>query len=172
MKKYLIVVILTISVAANAQTQQQKPCAAPEASQFDFWVGDWIAIWNDTSHGTNRIQKIFGNCTIHENFSDPRLSYLGQSWSVYNANYKQWQQTWVDNQGGYIALTGGLVADSMILKTTERVVPVRISATGKLINRMLFYNIRKDSFDWSWQTSTDGGTTWKTNWLIHYKRKT
>ena len=171
MKKYLLLLILVIPVSANAQTQQ-KPCSAPEISQFDFWVGDWVATWSDTLHGTNRIEKMFGNCTIHENFSDPKLGYLGQSWSVYNTNYKQWQQTWVDNQGGYIVLTGGMVADSMILSTAERIVPARVSPTGKLINRMVFYNIKSNSFDWSWQASADGGATWKTNWLIHYKRKT
>ena len=170
--KYFLVIIIFFSLAANAQNQNPpKPCSAPEASQFDFWVGDWIATWGDTLHGTNRIEKMFGNCTIHENFSDPRMGFLGQSWSVYNTNYKQWQQTWVDNQGGYIALTGGMVADSMILKTEERTVPVKLSPTGKLISRMVYYNIKKDSFDWSWQSSTDGGNSWKTNWLIHYKRK-
>ena len=168
--KYLLLLTLMIPVAVNAQTPP-KPCSAPEASQFDFWVGNWEATWNDTSHGANRIEKMFGNCTIHENFSDPRIGYLGQSWSVYNTNYKQWQQTWVDNQGGYIVLTGGMVADSMILSTAERIVPARISPTGKLINRMVFYNIKSNSFDWSWQASADGGATWKTNWLIHYKRK-
>jgi hypothetical protein len=171
MKKYLLLVVILFSMAANAQTPRQKPCSAPESSQFDFWVGDWVATWGDTLHGTNRIEKMFGNCTIHENFSDPRLGFLGQSWSVYNANYKQWQQTWVDNQGGYIALTGGKVGDSMILTTAERTVPVKISPTGKIISRMVFYNIKSDSFNWSWEASTDGGATWKTNWLIHYKRK-
>jgi len=39
------------------------------------------------------------------------------------------------------------------------------------MTRMIFYNIKKDSFDWSWEASTDGGATWKSNWLIHYKRK-
>lgn len=171
--KYFLVIIIFISFTAKAQNQnQQKPCSAPEASQFDFWVGDWIATWGDTLHGTNRIEKMFGNCTIHENFSDPRIGFLGQSWSVYNTNYKQWQQTWVDNQGGYIALTGGMVGDSMILTTAERTVPVKMSPTGKLISRMVYYNIKPNSFDWSWEASTDGGRTWKTNWLIHYKRKT
>jgi hypothetical protein len=171
MKKYLAVIVMMIALSAKAQNQQ-KPCSAPEASQFDFWVGDWIATWADTLHGANRIEKMFGNCTIHENFSDPRLGYIGQSWSVYNTNYKQWQQTWVDNQGGYISLTGGMVRDSMILTTAERTVPVKLSPTGKLISRMVYYNIKPNSFDWSWQASTDGGVTWKTNWLIHYKRKT
>lgn len=169
MKNYLVLFILLITAFTKAQP---KPCSAPEASQFNFWVGNWDLTWNDSLHGTNRVEQMFGNCTIHENFSDPRLSYLGQSWSVYNPNNKQWQQTWVDNQGGYIPLTGGMVKDSMILLTAERNVPTRISPTGKLISRMVYYNITRDTFDWSWQASTDGGSVWKTNWLIHYKRKT
>lgn len=155
----------------KAQTSNLPPCSSPESSQFDFWIGEWNLAWSDSLHGTNRIEKFFGNCTIHENFSDQRSGYLGQSWSVYNPNYKQWQQTWVDNQGGYIALTGGMVADSMILKTEERTVPVSISATGKIINRMVFYNITPNSFDWSWEASVDGGKSWTPKWQIHYTRK-
>lgn len=153
------------------QTSNQKPCSSPEASQFDFWIGDWIATWGDTLHGTNRIEKMFGNCTIHENFSDQNSNFLGQSWSVYNANSKQWQQTWVDNQGGYIALSGGMAGDSLILTTAERTVPAKLSPTGKIISRMVYYNIQPNSFDWSWEASTDSGKTWKQNWLIHYHRK-
>jgi hypothetical protein len=156
---------------SSAQNNSQKPCSAPEASQFDFWVGDWIATWSDSLHGTNHIEKMFGNCTVHENFSIPKTNFLGQSWSVYNANYKQWQQTWVDSQGGYIALTGGMVGDSLILTTAERTVPASISPSGKLMSRMVYYNIKPDSFDWSWEASTDGGKLWKQNWLIHYRRK-
>lgn len=170
MKLVNLVSLLLLGYGSMAQSANQKPCSSPEASQFDFWVGDWSLTWKDSLHGTNRIEKIFGNCTIHENFSDPRLKYFGQSWTVYNSNYKQWQQTWVDNQGGYIALTGGKVGDSMILKTAERNVPVTISATGKMINRMVFYNIKPNSFDWSWESSFDGGSVWKPNWQIHYVR--
>jgi len=171
MKLICLFFLLTITSNSKSQTNAQKPCSAPQASEFDFWVGDWNLTWSDSLHGNNRIEKIFGNCTVHENFSDPKLNYLGQSWSVYNVNYKQWQQTWVDNQGGYIALTGGMVGDSMILSTPERNVPSKISPTGKMINRMVYYNIKPDSFDWSWESSNDGGTSWKPNWQIHYTRK-
>lgn len=171
MKVFLAVGIILSGLFGNGQTSNQPPCSYPQSSQFDFWIGEWDLTWNDTLHGTNRIEKIFGNCTIHENFSDQRSNFFGQSWSVYNANYNQWQQTWVDNQGGYIALTGGMVADSMILKTEERTVPASISPTGKIINRMVFYNIKPNSFDWSWESSVDGGKVWTPKWQIHYQRK-
>jgi len=171
MKPVCFFVLLVLCTGSFAQSTNQKPCSAPQASQFDFWIGDWNLAWSDTVHGTNHIEKMWGNCTVHESFSDAGASYLGQSWSVYNANYKVWQQTWVDNAGGYTQVTGGMVGDSMILFTQERQVPANISATGKMKNRMVYYNIKPDSFDWSWEASTDGGQTWKPNWQIHYERK-
>lgn len=171
MKLACFFLFCVIYTTAFAQTNNQKPCSAPQASEFDFWLGDWNLTWGDTLHGTNHIEKMFGNCTVHENFSDAAAKYLGQSWSVYNANYKIWQQTWVDNAGGYTQVSGGMVGDSMILTTQERKVPVNVSPSGKMISRMVYYNIKPDSFDWSWQASTDGGQTWKPNWQIHYERK-
>lgn len=170
MRVACLLFFICISMVCFSQTTNQKPCSATEASQFNFWLGDWELVWGDSLHGTNHVDKLFGNCTVHENFQDPKTGFMGQSWSVYNANYKQWQQTWVDNQGGYITLTGGMVADSLILITAERTVPASMSATGKMTNRMVYYNIKPDSFDWSWQASTNGGKTWEQNWLIHYKR--
>jgi len=170
MKKCIAFILLLVVHNTFAQNNApQKPCSSPQASQFDFWIGDWIATWGDTLHGTNHIEKMLGNCTVHENFSNSKI--LGQSWSVYSANYKQWQQTWVDNQGGYIALTGGMAGDSMVLTTAERNVAASISPSGKIISRMVYFHIKPDSFDWSWEASTDGGKTWKQNWLIHYNRK-
>lgn len=171
MKFIFLLIGLGLSVSPYCQTAPQKPCSAPESAQFDFWVGDWTATWNDTAHGTNHIEKIFGNCTVHENFSIPATGYAGQSWSVYNVNYRQWQQTWVDSQGGYITLTGGRAGDSLILTTAEREVPSSISASGKLINRMVYYHIKPDAFDWSWEASTDSGRSWNVKWLIHYRRR-
>jgi hypothetical protein len=166
-----IIAFTLVLLCFGAIAQPPTPCSSPKASQFDFWVGEWNVSWNDTLRGTNKIVKMYGNCTIHENFSDPNSNFLGQSWSVYNANRDVWEQTWVDNQGAYIALSGGMVGDSMILATAERTVPEKMSPTGKVINRMIFFNIKKDSLDWSWEASTDGGKTWKVTWRIHYTRK-
>ena len=169
--KTLFLSILLCFGFSLSQSQDSKPCTSPEASEFDFWVGEWDAYWNDSLRGTNRIEKMYGNCTIHENFSDPGSVFLGQSWSVYSPSSKQWQQTWVDNQGGYIVLTGGMVGDTMILTTEEQTVPEKVSPTGKILRRMTFYHITKNSFDWNWQSSTDGRQTWKILWKRHYTRR-
>ncbi|HJW17648.1 MAG TPA: hypothetical protein VJ499_11035 [Flavisolibacter sp.] len=165
--KYCFLLLLNFClISLHAQNSTTVPCAAPGASQFDFWIGSWTATWSDTLHGTNTIEKKFGNCTVHENFFDPNNNYHGESWSVYNPSAKQWNQTWIDNKGGYIALTGAMEDGKMILKTGEKQTP-----KGKQQMRMVYYNIQADSFDWSWEGSTDGGLTWKPSWQIHYTRK-
>lgn len=164
MKSFYIIFLCFLHFQLHAQ-QSTTPCSAPEASQFDFWVGNWDLTWSDSLHGTNHIEKLYGNCTIHENFADPHSNFLGQSWSVFNPASKLWQQTWVDNQGGYIVLTGNKEGNKLILKTQERV-----TQKGKQQMRMVYENITPASFDWRWEQSTDSGATWKTNWLIHYKR--
>ena len=170
MRKLIFFVCMMICFASIAQNKN-SPCSALEASQFDFWIGDWNLTYNDTLHATNHVEKIMGGCTVQENFHDPNTNYNGKSWSVYNKNINQWQQTWVDDQGGYISLTGGMQGDSIILLTAEKKVPSNISATGKIVNRMVYHNITKDAFNWDWESSTDGGNTWKNNWHIHYSRK-
>jgi hypothetical protein len=61
--------------------------------------------------------------------------------------------------------TGGLEDDKMILSRTVE------TTKGALTQRMVFYIIQKDSFDWNWESSTDGGKNWKLNWKIKYTRK-
>jgi len=165
-KHFYFIMLLFIAFAAHAQ-DNSKPCSAAEASEFDFWVGDWTLYSADTITGNNSIYKIMDGCSVQENFSNPKTGYLGKSWSVYNPQTKLWQQTWVDNQGGYIPLTGTFENGKMTLATPARKLP-----NGKeMVSRMIFYNITKDSFDWNWEATTDAGTTWKTNWQIHYVRK-
>jgi len=146
---------------------QPKPCSDPAFSQFDFWLGEWDLTYNDTAHATNSIRRVNDGCTIEENFNDPGQGFRGQSWSVYNPSTKQWQQTWVDNQGGYIVLTGEFKDGKMVLTTQ----PVKNKNGVDVISRMIFYNIEKNSFDWSWEKSEDEGKSWKTSWAIHYTRK-
>ena len=169
MKHLLLLIILSISMSenSNAQATKPKPCTAPECNQFDFWLGEWELTYNDTAHATNHITWEMDGCMVHEHFNDPANSYRGESWSVFNAQTKKWHQTWVDNQGAYIALTGEFREGKMILLTE----PVNMPDGTRMQNRMVFYNISHNTFDWDWEATTDEGKTWKNNWRIHYKRK-
>ncbi len=167
MHKLTRLFILFITTAQISLAQNNTPCSSPEASQFDFWLGHWDLSWSDTMKGHNHITRELGACTIHEKFTDPKGKFYGESWSVYNAQKKKWQQTWVDNTGAYMVFEGGMKDGKMELSMEKK------DKAGKSIQMsMLFYNISANDFDWDWRKSEDDGKTWQTQWKIHYKRST
>ncbi len=147
-------------------TDKDIPCIQKEARQFDFWLGDWDLSWSDDGHGTNRVTSILGGCVIQEEFDGtPSIPLKGLSLSTYNAATGKWQQTWVDNSGGYLDFIGEFADGKMMLSRET------ISQEKPIKQRMVFYNITKDGLDWNWERSDDKGKTWQVLWCIHYKRK-
>lgn len=181
MRTPFVAILLAISgvwVSAKASpipTPTPAPVAAPtpnpippaEAAQFDFWVGEWDLTYAGGGTGTNRITKDFDGWVVREDFDGGASTLLkGMSVSTWNIRTKQWDQTWVDNTGGYLAFTGGLEGERMILARSG------VNAKGQAVRqRMVFYNISKDQLDWNWEGSTDDGKTWTVNWQIHYVRR-
>lgn len=167
---YPLKIILILIVTIPLWTQAQNKCSAEEYSQFDFWVGDWNLTWKDgngnENKGSNTITKTLNGCAIEENFSDLQSGFKGRSFSVYSPKKDLWQQTWVDNSGGYLVFTGGMFDGEMILNGSF------VDKNGNNIQtRMVFKNINANSLDWSWERSADNGNTWHVTWLINYKRK-
>ncbi len=145
---------------------QQKPCTAPEAAQFDFWLGTWDVSWGEDAHGTNRVEKILGGCVIQEKFDGrPGTPLEGMSVSTYNPVTKQWHQTWVDNQGSYLDFTGSFADGRMALERDT------VAGDKAIKQRMVWYNIQPDTLEWNWERSEDGGATWQVMWHIHYRRR-
>jgi hypothetical protein len=144
-------------------------CSDPEFRQLDFWLGEWNATWPapaglPAGSGTNHITKSYEGCVIEEHFDGrPGQHLMGHSVSVYHAPTKSWRQTWVDNEGGYIDLQGGPDAKGDFVLLT---LP---NGKTKQASRMLYTDIKPDSFTWRWQKSADG-TTWTDNWVISYTR--
>ena len=158
------------SPAAVAPPPPPLPCTAPEAKQFDFWLGEWKVAWDASpgmpaGTGVNRVARILDGCAIEENFrTDEADPLLGRSLSVWNPARKQWQQTWVDNQGSYLDFTGGLKDGRMSLSREG------VGRDGRrIVQRMTFEDVRPDALVWRWESSADGGH-WKTDWLIRYTR--
>ncbi|TNE74306.1 DUF1579 domain-containing protein [bacterium] len=163
MKKGLLVVIVVfVAVSVSAQ----NPSVHVHSSEFDFWLGKWDLTWNDSLKGTNSITKILDGKIIQESFNgQPGGPLKGLSFTAFDSFSNQWKQTWVDNQGAYLDFSGGMKADSMILSRS-------FQRNGQTIwQRMVWFNISANHFDWLWQNSTDNKRTWKTNWQIDYKRK-
>jgi hypothetical protein len=78
---------------------------------------------------------------------------------------KKWRQTWVDDQGGYLAFEGGVEDGAMTLYGEP------FTRNGKNIRmRMVFLDVTKDRLRWEWQRQTDGGA-WQPMMVIDYQRK-
>ncbi len=176
---YLISAGLLIITSTFAAAQQAAPqpenCVEPEFRQLDFWVGDWSLEWDNANgtkgKGTNIISKSpYGNCVITENFDgSPTINFKGMSVSTWHKPAKLWRQTWVDDKGGYFALTGGPNADGTFTLTNTR---LNDKAPH---SRMVWSKITPDSLVWSWQGHkagvTDADKKWQDQWVIRYTRK-
>ncbi len=161
-KTFTSILLLSISICSFAQTDA-----------YDFWIGDWELTWQgpnkELKKGENKIERILNNKVIQENFTalegDDSSRFKGKSWSVYKPNTNQWKQTWVDNSGAYLDFEGF---------TEDSLIGFKRSFTDKngieRHQRMIFYDIKEDSFLWDWQSSTDS-KNWTLLWRINYQRK-
>lgn len=143
-----------------------------EAELFDFWVGKWDATWDEGNgiigKGTNEITKKLDDKVIHENFQileGQSKGFKGTSISVFQPKFKRWKQAWADNQGGYYDFTGEFDQNTRIFKTQNT-----NKSGNKIVARMVFKEIKENSFLWDWESSEDGGKTWKLLWRINYQR--
>jgi hypothetical protein len=172
--------LLSLSaLAAAAQTPQtpppaaapaapaEKPCSAPENRQFDFWVGNWeVKNPEGGMEGTNDITSIQGGCAIQEHWDDGH-GMTGTSFNMYEPGTHKWHQTWVDNAGGILLLSGSFTGGKMILEgdTISK-------GNGKAIaNRITWTPTDANHVRQFWEVSRDGGKTWMTNFDGRYTRK-
>jgi hypothetical protein len=89
----------------------------------------------------------------------------GRSWSVFDAARRAWRQTWVDDQGGYLDLTGDVVDGWFAF---VRAAPEH--GPGRR-QRMVFRDVEASRFRWTWEGSADDGATWELRWEIDYRRR-
>lgn len=165
MKNLTLIILLFLSI--NLFSQDSTITSQEHA--FDFWVGNWSAEWKgkdgETIKGSNIITKTLDAKVIKEVFEDPSTGFKGTSISVYKTKTKTWHQAWADNQGGYYNFIGEIDGEKRIFKTLPKKVNENI-----VIQRMVFYDITPIKFTWDWESSKDGGKTWKLNWRVNYTK--
>src|SRR5690606_28534458 len=67
------------------------------------------------------VEKIQEHCVLRENWVSATGGFTGTSYNFYDAKENQWQQIWVDNQGGSLHLKGNMVNNKMILESNESI---------------------------------------------------
>jgi len=147
----LLFAALSLPLLAVAQ-----PCSEPEASQFDFWVGQWEVHANGKLAGHNTISRIHGGCTLLEEFSGAAGPYEGKSFNYYDATDGQWHQVWVDNSGTRLHLAGGFHEAAMSMSGK------RIAQGAEILDRITWTPNDDGTVRQLWEMSTDGGTSFRT----------
>lgn len=116
----LTITIILISILPLSVTAQDNSCNCcnEKHSEFDFWIGNWTVTGpKGKVVGKNTLEKIQDNCVLRENWISANSNFTGTSNSFYNSQADEWEQIWVDNQGGSMHLKGNKVGNQMILKT-------------------------------------------------------
>ena len=173
MKALMALAAIVTAGPVLAQSPQSappaNPCAGPEFRTLDFWVGDWVAEdQQGNAIGTNKITRDeYGDCIITEHFKMNDGSMIGHSVSTYRPGLRQWRQNWVDSQNGYFDLVGGPVSgsDHIFVFETKRVTETQP------YQRMIWQDLKPDSFVWRWQQRAKPEDAWADSWVINYKRK-
>ena len=107
----------------NTDTPDQKKlaCDTPENKAFNFWVGTWRVTTPDGKPaGNSKITSIEDGCVIQENWTSATSNFTGTSYNFYNKHTSQWEQIWLDNQGGRLHLRGEAKDNTMVLRTEDQ----------------------------------------------------
>lgn len=157
-------------LVAQNEARPPCPCCASEYRQFDFWLGDWVAYDLQDSNkpaGTNRIVLLQDSCIVQENWVGRGGGYTGTSYNWYDRQEGKWYQTWIDNQGGSLRLSGGLKDGKMVLYSEQMK-----NRQGELyINRITWTPNPDRTVRQHWEISKDEGESWETVFDGLYKRK-
>jgi hypothetical protein len=161
---------------ASAETQ---PMGAPEQmKEIAFLAGVWNVDmeWRDQEDPDKWIQEK-GVCTyksIMKGYAmemkfqgtmmgKPFQGYMIQS---YDRDRGQWQTMWLDSYNGRMSFyTGNMHGDTLSVSSDE------IWQGTEYISRMSTFNHTPESFDWTMESSFDGGQTWTVDGKAVYTKK-
>ncbi len=161
MKRLLLASLIVASAFdAQAQTPPAKPCASAEHRQFDFWIGVWDVFGPKGKQvGQSRIELHGGGCYLLENWTSLN-GPEGKSLNMYDASDKRWHQSWYDNSGSRLDLSGSLVDGKMVMTSRDGSQRITWTPNGD------------GSVRQSWESSADQGKTWTSSFDGRYvKRK-
>ena len=174
--------VLFVSVAAHAAepatanakpavslaTAQAARCPDPEFRQFDFWMGDWDTFESDHSIPESiaraRVTPIAAGCAIHELYEQTD-GLIGDSILSYDPVRKVWQQTWVDNRGSLIVISGAFKDGAVSMEGEMRL------QNGKLFLQRISWKAEGDGVREFSMRSKDGGKTWEPFFDVLFKKR-
>ena len=153
--------------SAPARAPARAPsCQSPAYRQFDFWIGRWeVRGPAGRVAGTNHVERVLGGCALVEHWAGARQG-SGTSLNFYDAADGRWHQTWVDNEGQPLYLSGGLRDGRMVLEGVTRGTDGRATRQRITWTPLAGGDVRQ-----LWESSTDDGATWSVVFDGRYIRR-
>src|SRR5688500_5836889 len=139
------------------------------ARQFDFWIGRWsVADADGTAAGRNHIEPILDGAALRESWQGAD-GHRGTSLNAWDPDAGLWRQSWIDVNGFWLLLEGGLRDGAMVMEGTglKRSEPATTARHRISWSRM---GGDPDRLRQHWEVSEDGGATWTTLFDGHYSR--
>jgi hypothetical protein len=155
---------LFVGIYVRRETPPQFPapsvttCARAASRQMDFLLGTWDvyngqASGNGASQGTLVATAGAGGCLLEESISGP-AGFEGLSYAAFHPQLQRWVRTYMDTDGRYIRMFGGLDGARMVMTGN------RPGANGALVVvRVTWTPTAPDRVTQTWEYSTDGGLT-------------
>jgi hypothetical protein len=154
--------------AASLAAAQAARCPDPEFRQFDFWLGDWDTFESDNSTPNSiaraRVTPMVAGCAIRELYEQTD-GLIGDAILSYDAVRKVWQQTWVDNRGSLLVVSGAFKNGAV---TMEGEMHLR---SGTKVLQRITWKIEGDGVREFSTRSKDGGKTWEPFFDVLFKKR-
>ncbi len=155
-------------------------CPAPEARQFDFWVGEWDVVnrrltddgkWFEAGTATTRVYSILDGCAIVEHWRGNlgERSIKGFSIRAYDPSAEKWNL--LLNWPGKDRPSFGLLSGAFRHERGEFFTQGKDREGNDQLVRYTFSDSSPSSMRWDAAYSKDEGRTWFTNWIMEFSRR-
>jgi hypothetical protein len=135
---------------------------AEETRNLDFTLGRWLVRTEEgalVGRSTIESDRSLSDCLLEETFSGPS-DYRAIGWLYFDVIVNRYFRTYVDNQGHRLELEGAYANGKLVLQSTQ---PIPGNMQVRLTWEPVSGGLRQ-----TWETSSDGGTTWSTAQVLEF----
>lgn len=150
--------------------RNSEPCRhSEEARQLDFWIGTWDVYnpRNGQKMGVNVVEPTLKGCALIENWTGAGGS-SGKSLNFFDPQRKTWRQVWVSDLQNVLDYRHGEFRDGAMRFSGMTLDP----AGDTTLQKLTFVDVAPDTVRQVFESSSDGGQTWSTDWVGIYVRRT
>ena len=147
--------LFLVIATATSDAQQSSPCSARQYRQFDFLIGEWeVSDTRGQRLGANRIERILDGCVLYESWTGASGS-RGHSFNTWDPSDNKWHQSWFDNEGTILNISGGMINGEMVMEGDRR-----LADGTRQLERITWTPDVDGTIRQLWQSSRDQGMRW------------